>query len=64
MSLNAAAVFAPYVRLELLQWDPIFTGQAGAAQVLPCDTPAATEILLVCSCDKDFECHAHAYMIL
>lgn len=35
MSLSAAAVFAPYVRLELLQWDPIFTGQAGAAQVSP-----------------------------
>ena len=30
MSLSAAAVFAPYVRLELLQWDPVFTGQAGA----------------------------------
>ena len=29
MSLSAAAVFAPYVRLELLQWDPIFTGRAG-----------------------------------
>lgn len=29
MSLSAAAVFAPFVRLELLNWDPIFTGQAG-----------------------------------
>ena len=33
MSLSAAAVFAPFVRLELLKWDPIFTGQAGAASL-------------------------------
>ena len=33
MSLSAAAVFAPFVRLELLHWDPIFTGQAGKGQV-------------------------------
>ena len=49
MSLSAAAVFAPYVRLELLQWDPIFTGQAGAAQVSP---GSFAENLLTCSCDK------------
>ena len=38
MSLSAAAVFAPFVRLELLNWDPIFTGQAGTvnfASVVP-----------------------------
>ena len=33
MSLSAAAVFAPFVRLELLKWDPIFTGQAGDASL-------------------------------
>ena len=31
MSLSAAAVFAPFVRLELLNWDPVFTGVAGIA---------------------------------
>ena len=30
MSLSAAAVFAPFVRAELLQWDPLFTGPVGA----------------------------------
>ncbi|CAL8463414.1 g2948 [Coccomyxa elongata] len=29
MSLSAAAVFAPFVRAELLQWDPLFTGPVG-----------------------------------
>ena len=42
MSLSAAAVFAPYVRLELLQWDPIFTGRAGMGHTLPqCSLPAS-----------------------
>lgn len=44
MSLSAAAVFAPYVRLELLQWDPIFTGQAGAAQASPGSCLASQKI--------------------
>lgn len=30
MSLSAAAVFAPFVRMELLQWDPLYAGPAGA----------------------------------
>jgi hypothetical protein len=30
MSLSAAAVFAPFVRAELLQWDPLYAGPAGA----------------------------------
>ncbi len=29
MSLSAAAVFAPFVRAELLQWDPLYAGPAG-----------------------------------
>lgn len=31
MSLSAPAVFAPFVRMELLQWDPMYSGRAGAA---------------------------------
>ena len=29
MSLSVPAVMAPFVRLELLQWDPLFGGSAG-----------------------------------
>lgn len=39
MSLSAAAVFAPFVRLELLNWDPIFTGVAGIANPALCASP-------------------------
>lgn len=36
MSMNVAAVMAPFVRLELLQWDPIYgsnTGKQSASSV-------------------------------
>ena len=34
MSMNVAAVMAPFVRLELLQWDPVYGNSTGAAHVL------------------------------
>lgn len=30
MGLSAPVVFAPFVRLELLAWDPLFGPRAGA----------------------------------
>lgn len=32
MSLSVPAVLAPFVRLELLHWDPLFGGSAGQQQ--------------------------------
>lgn len=32
MGLSAPAVFAPFVRLELLAWDPLYGQRAGAPQ--------------------------------
>ena len=32
MSMNVAAVMAPFVRLELLQWDPIYGTNTGLAR--------------------------------
>ena len=34
MSMNVAAVMAPFVRLELLQWDPVYGNSTGVAHVL------------------------------
>lgn len=31
LSLSVPALLAPFVRLQLLQWDPLFGGQAGAS---------------------------------
>lgn len=30
MSMNVAAVMAPFVRLELLQWDPVYGSTTGS----------------------------------
>ena len=52
MSLSAAAVFAPFVRAELLQWDPLFTGPVGAH--LP-----ALQYTCRCGGSGELCCHAH-----
>lgn len=39
MSLSVPAVLAPFVRLELLQWDPLFGGNAGQHEQLTFCSP-------------------------
>ena len=45
MALSAPAVFAPFVRLELLRWDPLHGGTYGAAQVTQKYVIVATNIV-------------------
>lgn len=39
MSLSVPAVLAPFVRLELLHWDPLFGGNAGQQEQLGSGSP-------------------------
>lgn len=52
MGLSAPAVFAPFVRLELLAWDPLYGQRAGAAQPACWCTPRRSTIVLLHNCPE------------
>ena len=50
MGLSAPAVFAPFVRLELLAWDPLYGQRAGAPSLSQAISLALCNSLLLLKC--------------